>query len=532
MKRSSPICLFLAVLLAVSVIIPVGVTSAQTHPEKGSLTIHKFEREPGKEPGEDGDGSAGQTVPDDAKPLPGVTYQITQTHTFNPATDEWTKVTEGATFTKTTGNDGKAVFENLPLGRYEVNETAGPEHVNLNPDTILVDIPMTGKDGSTLNYNVHIYPKNETIRGAVELQKRDGDNNFAGLSGAVFTLYHGDGSIVKENLRTDSQGFIRVDGLAYGDYYFKETQAPSGYVLQSGKFPFKIKKSGTIDEQGNRTGTVETVTVDNYIEPGIDKTINGKDKSLPINRDTLFDYNLTITLPSDIQDYKSFVITDVLDNNLAYGGSWTVNGVDQSVLTFNENGQTLTWTINNFAALNGVEKITINFTAKVKADAPGNEPISNKGKIDYQNKSGTTGQKESDPVIVIPTVGQLTIVKVDGNTGSKLAGAEFELRDKDGEVVKSGTTGDNGQLSFTGLDYGDYTLVETKAPTGYNKLTNPRSITINADHHDDTIEVKNYKSGWELPKTGGIGTTLFTLVGLALMGAALYLYLRRKKEMA
>lgn len=66
----------------------------------------------------------------------------------------------------------------------------------------------------------------------------------------------------------------------------------------------------------------------------------------------------------------------------------------------------------------------------------------------------------------------------------------------------------------------------------YNKLNNPISITIDDQkaHHD--VEVDNYKSGWELPQTGGIGTSLFTLIGALLMGTALVLYIRhRRKEM-
>lgn len=530
--KSKLIHLFLVIVVVFSMMTPVGVTNAtETNPEAGSLTIHKFEREPGMDPGEDGNGSVNQTIPDDAIPLANVTYEIKQTHTFDATTDTWSEITgnNGYTETQVTGADGKAVFQNLPLGRYKVNETDGPEHVNLNPDTILVDIPMTSKDGTAVNYNVHIYPKNETIRGAVELQKRNGENHFVGLAEAVFTLHHGDGSIVQEGLTTDSDGFIRVDGLAYGDYYFVETTAPNGFVLQSGKYEFTITKSGVIDEQGNSTGTVEYVTVDNYYEPEIDKTINGEGADLPVNRDVEFTYDLNITLPGDIEEYQRFVITDVLDTNLTYGDFWTVEGVDPSVLTFAKNGQMLTWTVNDFDALTSVNQITIHFTAQVNTDAPGNEGITNTGEIDFENASGTEGHKESDPITVIPTVGSLTIEKLDGNTDETLSGAEFQLLDADGTEVGSGTTDSEGKLSFTELNYGDYTLVETKAPNGYNKLTKPIEITVDAENHSATIKVKNYESGWELPKTGGIGTTLFTLIGLALMAAALFLYLYRKK---
>ncbi len=52
-----------------------------------------------------------------------------------------------------------------------MKEVAGPPHVNLNPNTYTVDIPLTNKEGKVLNYDVHMYPKNEIKRGAVDLIK-------------------------------------------------------------------------------------------------------------------------------------------------------------------------------------------------------------------------------------------------------------------------------------------------------------------------------------------------------------------------
>src|SRR5690606_28975029 len=111
----------------------------------------------------------------------------------------------------------------------------------------------------------------------------------------------------------------------------------------------------------------------------------------------------------------------------------------------------------------------------------------------------------------------------------RLNGATFELR-QGNKVVATGTTENDGTIKFEDLDYGDYQLVETKAPNGYSLLRNPIDVTINEDNHNATVTVDNYKNGWELPKTGGIGTTLFTIIGLSLMGAAVYMMIRRRKE--
>ncbi|MEB8957930.1 SpaA isopeptide-forming pilin-related protein, partial [Bacillus cereus] len=168
-----------------------------------------------------------------------------------------------------TDDNGQAVLKDLPLGRYEVKEVAGPPHVNLNPNTYTVDIPLTNKEGKVLNYDVHMYPKNEIKRGAVDLIKT-GVNEKA-LAGAVFSLFKKDGTEVKKELVTDANGHIRVQGLEYGEYYFQETKAPKGYVIDPTKREFFVKNSGTINEDGTITsGTVVKIEVKNNEEPTID----------------------------------------------------------------------------------------------------------------------------------------------------------------------------------------------------------------------------------------------------------------------
>lgn len=503
-----------------------------------SLTIYKYEQEPGTAEGEAGTGGE-QVVPDENIPLSGVEFTLTQTHQYNADTDTWDEVIDGDVLVETTDENGQIVFNTgngLELGRYTVQETAGPAHVNLNEEIFSVDIPMTNPDGTVLNYDVVIYPKNETIRGAVELLKLDGEQDGeVGLAGAVFDLYEmnedGEYVILTEGLTTDSNGYIRVDGLAFGDYYFIETEAPGDYVLFGNEQYFSITESGTITVDGQTTGTVETIEITNYIAPAIEKTINGSTETHETNRETEFTYNLIIALPEDIADYQEFIITDILDDRLSYTGTWTVEGIDTSLLDFTEAGQTLTWLINDFSPLDGVEFFTINFTAEINEGVE-IDLIPNTGGIEFTNESGTDGDKETPPVYVTPTEGSLTIIKQDGETSEVLAGAEFELRDSEGEVVREGTTGSDGVISWTGIDYGEYTLHEVKAPEGYRILQNPINITIDNENSENTLTVDNSQTGWELPTTGGIGTTLFTIVGLSLMGLALYLYVRRRNQTA
>lgn len=554
MKKRKSIFQLLIVMMMMSLFLPVGAVNAEidmmgkkppkedppTH-QKGSLTIHKLAQEKGDKQKE-GTGADGQSGVGEA--LDGVTYKLIQTHTFNPNTDTWTELGRHdtpVTFEETTGPDGKIHIGNIPLGRYSVQEIAAPSYVEMDTKKYYVDIPMTNPDGKTLNYNVHIYPKNELIKGAVELTKYDGEGkknkgNYPPQSNVKFKLFKEDGTEVG-TFETDNNGKIHVDGLEYGNYYFVETSARNGYLQHGGKFEFSITKYGefTKGKHGNITGSkgkIEKVDVTNYYKPTIDKKINKKYTELEINRNTEFTYNLKVNLPADIDKYQSFVITDILHGDLTYGGSWNVDGVSNSAFTFSENGQELKWTVNNFNALKGKKEITINFTAKVKDKAKADKCIPNRGIINYKNETGTEGNDKSNEVCVKPTVGSITVIKTDDAKKDRdkktLRGAEFDLI-QDGKVIASGTTDRHGKIEFKDLDYGEYELVETKAPDGYRLKTKPIKVTVNKHNKHVEVKVENSKSDWELPKTGGIGTSLFTFIGLTFMGAALFMLIRRRR---
>nr|WP_258079044.1 SpaA isopeptide-forming pilin-related protein [Enterococcus durans] len=110
--------------------------------------------------------------------------------------------------------------------------------------------------------------------------------------------------------------------------------------------------------------------------------------------------------------------------------------------------------------------------------APGNYSfIETKAPENYQIDSSsipfTVVSGQETPVILSATnslaSGGVVLTKTDDQTGEGLAGAVFELQDKDGTVVQSGlSTDENGKLAIDGLTPGNYQLVETKAPTGYD----------------------------------------------------------------
>ena len=82
---------------------------------------------------------------------------------------------------------------------------------------------------------------NSLTKGGVELTKVD-DVDGTTLEGAVFNIVDMKGTVIRENLTTNSQGKISVSNLRPGDYQFVETKAPKHYDLNKEPIPFTIEK--------------------------------------------------------------------------------------------------------------------------------------------------------------------------------------------------------------------------------------------------------------------------------------------------
>ncbi|MBF6978134.1 SpaH/EbpB family LPXTG-anchored major pilin [Aerococcaceae bacterium zg-BR22] len=143
--------------------------------------------------------------------------------------------------------------------------------------------------------------------------------------------------------------------------------------------------------------------------------------------------------------------------------------------------------------------------------------------------------------------GQITIKKVDENKKA-LIGAKFVVQNESSylqETENEGhkwvadkkdatvyTTDEDGIVTISGLKAGNYKITETEAPAGYNLLKEPTKVDLTVEQGGliKTTTIVN-KKGVELPSTGGMGTTIFYVIGGTLVvGAVVFLVAKRKVE--
>ena len=387
---------------------------------------------------------------------------------------------------------------------------------------------------------------------------------------------------------TDGKYTATFTGLDYGYYVV----AVPGATLANAKSQYATLVS------------VHSTKVDADIKgdlPTVDKKVQvngtGKDATDAKIGDTLT-FTLTSTIPDmSAYDTYTFNFKDTLSKGLTFGQVKSVK-VENVTLTENtdytvttptaSNNNTLTVAMKDFKTkqqANAGKKITVTYTATLNENAVvGGAGNVNSATIQYSNNPSTNGTGESEPSKVRVFTYGFTVDKYTGDqytdAATRLAGAEFTLAHKDGSaisfvqvsagsatanavyrVAKAGETGTttittpaNGKVVFEGLENGEYTLTETKAPAGYNKLASALGVKVdglndgtdttdatvhitynndnNGSNYDQTasngvIPVQN-KSGVTLPGTGGMGTIAFTVIGVLVIALGVAWTLKRK----
>lgn len=391
---------------------------------------------------------------------------------------------------------------------------------------------------------------------------------------------------------TVTDGKYVISGLAAGYYLVKDRDgsltgaddAYTSYILQVVGNTSVSPKSAkpTVDKQvHDETADAEAGAVDGWGESA-DHAINES-----------FQFKLIAKLPADtdFSAYETYkvVFTDTMSDGVTFESiaSVTVDGVTltagqyTATATAGQAGGSWTLTINDIKTINGVNltdgaDIVVIYNAHLNENAQvnhesGTTTNQNKVYLEYSNNpnassEGELGKTPEDIVWVFTyEVDNTKVDATDSENKTPLAGAGFRLYDSTGTTeigliydstisayrpVKSGETAkemksadETGVFNIKGLDAGTYVLKETTVPAGYNKCADT-TIVIEATHvevadgtsatttlssdSNVTNTIEN-KQGSTLPETGGMGTTLFYVLGGGLVLVAVVLLVTKKR---
>ena len=413
----------------------------------------------------------------------------------------------------------------------------------------------------------------------------DGVGDGEGKSGSMsYTLVEGK-TTAPAGFTVDAAGNVKYTGTSTdGKLTEDDIKAIAAYVANDKPVTTATSKGSAVAIAGGltdgyyfittSTGTVVTIDSANHnaavqdknTVPTLDKEITGADEMSEDGKKALaqvgheVEYTVTITVG---KGSKNLVFHDTMDAGLTFKGNdkVTVSGVEAKDYKIKETpdaGDTITIEFADGIAAN--TEITIKYVAIVNASAL--TKLENDAYLTYGDNYSTEhkhAEVYNATIKVIKMDGQGTDDETDD---TPLEGAGFVLKNSEGKFYHL-TTAEDGKLTasweasiadadehvsdkngnvpaFEGLSNGTYTLVEKTVPVGFNKAADV-DVTISGGDFNFTDENSLVKltytekifnnRGSLLPTTGGMGTTLFYLVGSVLIVAGVaYFILRRKVD--
>ncbi|MED4444563.1 SpaA isopeptide-forming pilin-related protein [Bacillus cereus] len=240
--------------------------------------------------------------------------------------------------------------------------------------------------------------------------------------------------------------------------------------------------------------------------PSIEKNIVDENGKLVENEqltqmDQVIQYQVGTHIPNDPPKYTSMVISDDLEDVLEVleAKVYDQNGQDitsKGTLNIDKQRSEVTFTFGESFDYKSYEDQIINLSIKAKiknnADLSSyvDKKIPNKAELHFDDKTLTSKEVTITPPEA-PKDGTVSLHKIDSENPNKgLKAAEFEVRNSANEVVAKLKTDEKGFSVPQTLAPGTYKVYETVAPEGYQKLTSPVEVTLQAGE-TKTIEIKN-----------------------------------------
>lgn len=355
-----------------------------------------------------------------------------------------------------TDERGEILISGLLWGTYYLSETNAPKGmVGIKDQIVKVD-------ADSHNQTIELKLENRSEKEKIEFKKTDGAGN--GLAGAVFKLKLVEGSgtayssVKPMYAISDDQGRVSFEDVPYGVYELTEVIAPEGYVRSNKTYYVSI--GGAVAE-GKKIDSVPAIWANSRME-----------KEFTVEK-----------VSADGGELLSGAVFQVLDE-----GKKLIEG--KTITTLNGGSGTVTLPLGKY------------FLQETAAPE-GYEP--NEELIPFEV---TTNGRNTVTVKNTPKTGSLTIKKTDKG-GNPLFGAEFKIyaaKDKARENPITLITDSSGKAVKTGIPYGSYVAIESRAPEGYERDDTERPFDIPQKAEDGTvtgiadirISVENTKSRYAL----------------------------------
>ncbi|NMW09948.1 SpaA isopeptide-forming pilin-related protein [Bacillus velezensis] len=506
-----------------SVFVAISSGGGSGSGEKGSLTISK-------------------TGPDGTS-LSGAGFQL------------WSKDGKQLLRTGTTDDAGKLTFGNIRYGTYVLKEIKAPDGYTISDAYVNgVSVTIDGKSSAAGALYKVINQKNK-----VTLIKKDENNKP--LAGAVFKLEKkssdGTYTLIKNNIESDKNGKVEINGLPAGYYRLMETKAPSGFIVNTKAIHFSIAKN-----EKNQVPDVELGSMVNYqgkaaltkkdadggnLEGAVFKIVDSDGKT--VKEDLVSDKDGKVETSGLAPGHYAFIETKAPDGyvlnteKIEFTISESAEGKPESTdagTAVNYKGSVrLTKKDADGGNLEGaVFKIVDSDGKTVQKDlvsdkdgkietsglAPGhyafietkapNGYVLNTEKVEFTISESAEGKPEStDAGTAVNYKGSVRLTKEDAE-GRNLEGAVFKIVDRDGKTVKEDLVSDkDGKVKTSGLAPGHYAFIETKAPDGYVLNTEKKEFAISETaegkpESTDAGTAVNYKGSVQLIKKDQDGNVL------------------------
>ena len=426
---------------------------------------------------------------------------------------------------------GHTSASGMELGLYLVVETRVPENVTSTCNPFLVSLPMTTIDGAAWNYDVTVYPKNQTGNPTLEKTVREAKNSTGKNTGS---------------LTDTTDGYAHTATASVGDTV--------DYQIVS-TLPTITSKASSLSEY----------TYGDTMSKGI--KYNKQDVVIEFFRDSA----CTDKITTWAEDSGKFAVTyDDTANTM------TIRMTDTGLSEINEAAAVYTDSVKR-----GYSDCTmrITYAATLTADAKmGDTDNPNEVVLTWRRTNNTYFDTLKDCCHVY-TYG-IDILKQFSDNGGNMKNVKFRLHNDTDDVfvVADLTDGvyyakgfaakkadattfipnSSGHIVVKGLEDDTYSLTETATDKGYILLkdavkiviktaesgqcekcgaklltasatVNGKDVTMSDGNAIVPLTVVN-NPGFDLPKTGGYGTWMFTIGGVALLGAAAFIVIRSRKH--